>query len=527
VVARTKLLIIGIDAASGSLVQKWASEGVLPNFGQLMRRGRSATIRGVDGFFTGSTWPSLLTGTNPAQHGIHYLAQLVPGTYRFARPHEAEYIRAPMFWETLNEAGKRLAILDVPLSKLDSSIGGIQSVEWAGHDSIFGFRTSPPQLAAEILSHHGHHPVPPVCDAVGRTPDAVRQFVDQLVQGVEAKARLTSDLLSREPWDLFLQVFTEAHCVGHQLWHLHEPKHPAHRPDLVSEIGDPVRRVYTAIDKALGDLIAAVGNPPVLVMMPHGMSHSLGAHLLLPEILCRLGLSVALPPAPPRRGPLDIARALGRRLPAPAKRLARRWLQPAAGPGSFGLPVLGVDTESSRCFVVPNGLAVSGVRLNLAGREPHGTVQPGEEAEKLVEDLARDLLDIRDERTGAPLVRRVMRTAELYEGPNLDCLPDILVVWNDDAPVGTRALEPDTGSVIRAGSPRIGMVEAVNAYGRTGEHRSEGLLIASGPGIDPDGHDLSISILDIAPTITAALGVDLPAVEGRAITEMIPTRVDA
>lgn len=520
--ARTKLLVIGIDAASGSLVRAWAATGILPNLAGLMRRGRTATVRGVDGFFTGGTWPSLLTGTSPARHGIHYLVQLVSGTYEYARPHEAEYIRAPMFWEALSKAGKRLAILDVPLSKLDPTIRGIQTVEWAGHDSIFGFQTSPAELAAEILNKHGSHPVPPNCDAVERTPDDFRRFVETLIQGVEAKARLTADLVAREPWDLFLQVFTETHCVGHQCWHLHDPSHPAHDPVFVATHGDPMQRVYQAVDKAIGQLIEAAGNPAVLVVMPHGMSHSLGVHLLLPEIIGRLGLSVALPSVPRRVGAMDVARAIGRRLPSPARTLAHRWLERPARPGSFGLPSLNVDTGASRCFVVPNGLAVSGIRLNLAGREPSGTVRPGAETDALFRDLAHDLLDIQNESTHAPLVRRVLRTAELYQGPNLDCLPDILVEWNDGPATGSTALSSSANSVLRASSPKIGQIQAVNSYGRTGEHRADGMMIAAGPAIEPHGEDLSVSILDLAPTIAAALGVNLDGVEGRAVGAMTP-----
>ena len=97
-----------------------------------------------------------------------------------------------------------------------------------------------------------------------------------------------------------------------------------------------------------------------------------------------------------------------------------------------------------------------------------------------------------------------MRTADLYTGPNLDLLPDILVEWDDRTSVGSGVLNPGPGAVIRATSARIGTVQAVNNYQRTGEHRVDGLLVAAGPGIAPGGEELRVSILDVAPTITAA-----------------------
>jgi predicted AlkP superfamily phosphohydrolase/phosphomutase len=220
---------------------------------------------------------------------------------------------------------------------------------------------------------------------------------------------------------------------------------------------------------------------------------------------------------------MDLVRGVYRRLPAPIRALARPWRGRVARPGSFGLPTLGVDPKASRCFVVPNGLAVSGIRVNLAGREPHGTVAVGGPAETLFQELTRDLLEVQNERTGRPLVRRVFRTADLYHGPHLDTLPDILVEWNDGVATGSTAVGSGANALIRARSPKIGTVEGTNHYGRTGEHRRDGMLIAIGPGIEPGGADLPVSILDVAPTITAAFGIDLAGAQGRPIAPLIPS----
>src|SRR5882762_9380848 len=71
-----KLLILGIDAASPDLLRRWAGEGKLPAIRSLLDRGTSGAIRGVEGFFVGSTWPSLYTGLNPAGHGFYRIDQL-------------------------------------------------------------------------------------------------------------------------------------------------------------------------------------------------------------------------------------------------------------------------------------------------------------------------------------------------------------------------------------------------------------------------------------------------------------------
>ncbi|MGH7647001.1 MAG: alkaline phosphatase family protein, partial [Gemmatimonadaceae bacterium] len=61
-----RLLILGIDAASPDLLDAWVADGTMPNLAAVVARGLTGRVRGLDGFFVGSTWPSLVTGTNPA-----------------------------------------------------------------------------------------------------------------------------------------------------------------------------------------------------------------------------------------------------------------------------------------------------------------------------------------------------------------------------------------------------------------------------------------------------------------------------
>ena len=290
----SKVLVLAIDAANPGLLRHWAADGTLPHLRSLMSRGLTGQTRSVDGFFIGSTWPSFYTGMTPARHGLHYLVQLQPGTYDFYRTADRGLVRSDPFWSHLSRAGRRVGVLDVPLTRLDPAVNGMQVVEWGSHDAVFGFRTWPPQVAETITSRFGAHPLGPSCDAVGRSAEQYREFVESLVRGVQAKASLTREFLHRGGWDFFIQVFTESHCVGHQCWHLHDDRHPAHDPALAATMGDPIRRVYAAIDTAIGEVLQVAGDAIVVVMTAHGMSHWHGAQFLLQDILFRLG--VAQPP---------------------------------------------------------------------------------------------------------------------------------------------------------------------------------------------------------------------------------------
>jgi predicted AlkP superfamily phosphohydrolase/phosphomutase len=523
--ALAKVFVIGIDAANPSLLRRWAEEGALPNIRSLINRGVIGATRSVDGFYVGSTWPSFYTGLTPARHGFHYQVQLRPRTYDFYQPASEGVVIGDPFWRPLSRAGRRVAILDVPLSPLDRDINGIQVVEWGGHDALYGFHATPSELVKVIGSRFGKYPLGPACDGIRRSADDYRLFTNTLIKGVRVKADLTRHFLRDGGWDFFMQVFTESHCAGHQCWHLHDVTHPEHDGDLVAATGDPLLSVYSAIDNAIGDLLKEIGDALVVVLAAHGMSYWYGAQFLLRDILFRLGVTRPTVAAPPNETlfsqAVDGARKVWQRLPDGLRNrlipLRDRLRSQIDNPN----PVIGADPRSSYCFPVSNGFAFGGIRLNLLGREPNGILGPGAEVWAFINELTETLLGIVDQRTGNPLVRRVFATADHYTGEHLDHLPDLLVEWSDEIPTGSTVVGKGSGATVRATSPKIGIVEGINHYGRTGEHRAEGLFIAAGPRLKHSVFSREISILDFAPTFGKLLGVELRDLDGRAINELV------
>jgi len=501
------------------------ADGSLPNLVALVARGASSRLKGVEGFFIGSTWPSMYTGTNPAEHGVHYLLELVRGTYALRESVHGDFVQRPAFWRALSDAGQRVAILDVPLTRLERELNGVQIVEWGGHDSLFGFRTRPPTLEREILERFGPHPVGSTCDATNRSPADYAEFAARLERGAASKGQLSRHILAQGGWDLFMQVFTEAHCAGHQCWHLHDTAHPAHDAAAVRAAGNPMRRAYIAIDREIGAIVETEPNAQVVVFSAHSMSHWYGAQFLLHDLLVKLGASVAKPT--PRAAAsaqvLGALRGVWRHLPTGVRAAIKRARIAFAPPTPVVAPrpAFAADVLRSRCFVHPNGLAVGGIRLNRIGREPNGLLTPGAETEEFVTWLSAALLDIVDERTGHALVKRVTRTATLYQGEHLDLLPDLLVEWSDATATGSTNIADGMNSRIRATSPLIGVVEGANEFGRTGEHRPSGWMVAAGPGITPGTLAMAPALVDLAPTLSAMLGVEDRNASGRVIGELL------
>jgi hypothetical protein len=178
-------------------------------------------------------------------------------------------------------------------------------------------------------------------------------------------------------------------------------------------------------------------------------------------------------------------------------RLKGRLVQPGKGRRKF--------------FEIIVNDATGGIRFNVRGREPDGIIARGAEYDAVCAMLEQELLAVTNEVTRQPLVRRVIRVRDEYPGPGVDLLPDLLVEWNRVGPIGA------------ATSPRIGRVDHkfVFTNHRTGDHtEDDGLVFMVTPELAP-GYRGVVSVADLAPTITALLGVPFEDIDGRPIRSFL------
>jgi hypothetical protein len=258
----------------------------------------------------------------------------------------------------------------------------------------------------------------------------------------------------------------------------------------------------------------------VLLLAGHGMGPKYQAQFLLEQIL--LGLKVAIPiQSIPETAPIKQSTLLGKTTPilkwgwqqlpdeiqfqlATLRNYVSKWADESPRPDKAT-----IDSAMSLCFPVENNFSHGGIRINVIGREPNGKVSPGTEYDAFCKQLSHDLRELINIDTGKPVVNRVIRTAEMYKGPYLDNLPDLLVDWSNESPV----------SVI--GSSKTGEICGSYTYRRTGDHKPGGLFTAVGPSLKSGRMERTVSVMDFAPTITRLLGVELSGIDGIPIAEIV------
>jgi len=496
----TRLLVLGADALDKDLVLRWADDGTLPTFRRLLATGAWGITDSPPGLFVGAVWPSFWTASSPARHARYCFEQLRPGTYEKVRIHPTD-TQVPPFWEALSNAGRRVALLDVPKTYVSKGLNGVQVVDWGTHDPDFeGPLTWPESLAEDLVARFGRDAVGN-CNAHGRAGEYAT-LRDQLVARVATRGRLISDVVTREDWDCVVAVFSESHCVGHQCWHVHDTSHPRHDPAVAESVGNPMRDVYRAIDAEIGRLIDTVGpGTDVIVFGSHGMRSHFDATFLLDEMLLRIENPKVTPAVRTSKKKRPLAKRLWAKMPSPL----RRALSPFKEPAKARLGLQGPATRL--CFAVPNNDAYGAVRINLAGREPAGRVS-ADQLDAYLASLTADLKSFVNLDTGEPLVRGVMRASEFYRGPNMAHLPDLMIEWNRDTPVE------------RIHSPKTGEIRGAYTKCRTGDHSPLGIFFAAGSGVAPGPLTGEFTVMDYGPTVAERLGVALRDVDGRSFARV-------
>ncbi len=448
----TRILLIVLDSAEPSLVRAWAAAGVLPTIDRLLTDGDSLDIVNLPGFGNSVFWPTLNTGVDPSWHGCYYLAQPKPPDYRLEPFLREDFSCAP-FWRELEDDGFRVAVIDAVESPVAQLKHGIEVSDWITHRRELPPRSWPSSVIDELIGRYGDDPLRGNANLAVREGMTMETLSEMSTRRIAMKTDAAVDLLGRRDWDLFSVAYPDPHDMGHLAWHLRNEDRP--------HADNPLKRCYRDIDAAVARLKKHAGTEArTMLILGPGMEEYVSANHVLSDIL-RAYEGRRRHPAVHR-----FAKTVRRAMLSPAMPHALR-LRLRRARQRTGRAVEG--RSGRRFFAVPHNANAGAIRLNVAGREPAGTVAPGEPYDTVCDELCGRLLALRDATGKQPVVAEVIRLCDRYNGPQLARLPDLLVVWNRDADLS------------RITSPEIGAVAWPSYTVRTGDHSKHGLLISDRP----------------------------------------------
>jgi predicted AlkP superfamily phosphohydrolase/phosphomutase len=168
-----------------------------------------------------------------------------------------------------------------------------------------------------------------------------------------------------------------------------------------------------------------------------------------------------------------------------------------------------VDWSQTKAYA----LGLAGLFVNQKGRESQGIVEPGDEAQKVKDEIISRLDGLRDEEKSARGIRKVFDTPQLYQGPYVGEAPDLLVGYDH----GYRASWDCATGVVS------GPVFEDNTKAWSGDHTVDPRLV---PGVLFCNHAIDAEdpgLIDMAPTILRLFGHRPPPhMDGRPLFERPP-----
>jgi predicted AlkP superfamily phosphohydrolase/phosphomutase len=321
--------------------------------------------------------------------------------------------------------------------------------------------TYPPQLKQEIEGVVGRYMVD-VDDF--RTTDKER-LLEDIEEMTARRFQVAEHLLETKPWDLFFMVEMGTDRIHHGFWRYFDTEHRFYEP------GNPLENAaldyYRALDEKIGRLLRFTDDETaVLVVSDHGAKRIDGG-ICVNEWLRQEGYLV-LKDEPDQ--------------PTPLRPELVDWSRTTAwGEGGY----------YSRVF------------LNVAGREPEGTVAAAD-YERVRGELKEKLESIPDDQ-GHAIGTVAHRPEDLYaESEGIP--PDLLVYFGD---LYWRSI-----GLVATG--RIHMLE--NDTGPDdANHAPEGLYVLVADGVE-SARGEERDLRDIAPTLLTLLGEPVPAeMEGHSL----------
>ncbi len=496
---RKKVLAIALDAAEPSLVEKWIEEGYLNNLAALRKKGQFGRLSSTAEWLAGSVWPTFYTGTYPGEHGFYHYLQWKSDEMEYVRP-GPDWINAAPFWRNLGDNYKVISV-DIPLTFPPTPFNGIEISGWASHDGIYPVSSYPTEKLEWVIENFGE---PPISNEMGglQSLNDLFNVKEELINATKKEAELVINLMNLEKWDLFLCCFSAAHRGGHKFWDISSSKDEANDEQKLI-FNTWLRDIYHECDKAVGKILETVNDDvTVLIFSLHGM----GANTSLSEYLLPKMISNILMGKPANNKSNSFLKKIRNLIPLEWRSNFKSLLPLKIQDKLTAYWRMG-GTKWEETIIFNLLADLQGyIRVNLKGREKTGIVTIGEEYDSYCKKIIEGLKSFKDQKTGDPIIESVNRSDHLFEkGKGFNNLPDILVKWKLNPASGYDKIISSEYGDLRWPQP------GKNPDGRSGNHRSEGFLIAVGKDFKENSTlEEKHHIVDLAPTILNLLNIEKP-----------------
>ena len=258
-------------------------------------------------------------------------------------------------------------------------------------------------------------------------------------------------------------VFDATDRIQHMFWRYLEKDHPANNGNGIedAEHKDAIEAIYKHNDVLVGKVMDKLRDGDVLMVLSDHGFNSFQRGVNLNRWLQQEGLLVLKDGASGEE----------------------EWLQ-------------GVDWSKTKAY----SLGLTGMFLNMKGREAQGIVEPGKEEKAVKEEIIAKLSGLKDEERGAVGIKEVFDTKKIYDGPYSENAPDLIIGYDNGYRI---SWDCATGMV-------AGEVFEDNVKAWSGDHCVDPRLV---PGVFFSNYAVESkepTLLDVAPSALKMFGLTPP-----------------
>ena len=295
-------------------------------------------------------------------------------------------------------------------------------------------------------------------------------FLQQCLDTDQEREKMFLDALDKVKHGLCVCVFDGTDRIQHTFWRYIDKEHPAYQEVSQEKVRNAIEGVYRRMDNLVGKAMQQCNDSKsvLMVISDHGFT------------TFRYGVDL------------------------------NRWLEVngylRVKDGPRDKDYLGaVDWSQTRAFAI----GLTGIFLNIKGREAQGIVNPGDEALALSREIAEKLTNLTDSARDKSAIKNVHLAEEVYHGPYKADGPNLIVGYHR----GYRASwETAIGKITED-------VFHANTKAWSGDHCVDSSLV---PGVLFCNRPIATEqarLLDIGPTVLDMFGVKVPAyMDGKPIS---------
>jgi predicted AlkP superfamily phosphohydrolase/phosphomutase len=483
----SKVLFIGLDGATFTVLDPLMERGVMPNLKKLIQRGTRGTLRSIIPPLTPPAWTSMMTGKRPGQHGVFDFFQKEARESEYFQFSNSQSVHSATIWSIASDADKRVISLNFPLMFPPPEVNGCVVpggwIPWKQlrlgcfPPGLFDRLKRLPSFNAQELAFDM------TLEAKAIEGCEEEEYADWIKLHERREARwldILEYLMSSDPGDLVGIMFDGVDKLQHLCWRFLDPDYiPTNPTAWEAQIIELCDDYFRGLDRTIQRIVELAGPEATVVL---GSDHGFGPTEDIFFINSWLESQGYLSWSEDWGGPAED--------------------RPMVGFGQMTRHVYQMDWSKTRAYAA----TPSSQGIHIVSRRPDGSDIDDDEYRETRNDLIRRLMDLRNPRTGQPVVSRTWTKEQAFPGPLSDIAPDITLTL---ANKGAISILRSESIFVQSPIPK-------------GNHRWDGMFVATGPLVRERNTVDELSLIDLAPLLLYSLGTPIPDdIEGRVPVEIL------